>query len=318
MFWDQSLAISDELEEFEVYFQELLTSNTDLLEGTITELAQAGGKRIRPALVMATAGFGDYEQQLVWSVASAIEILHMATLVHDDIIDEASLRRGETTIQLRYGKDIAVFTGDYLFSLTFNILSTADLVQYISPVSKLIKQMCQGEIQQYQDRYQVTISYKDYLQRIKYKTALLFETSCLLGANLGGLNERVSKRLGQYGRYLGMAFQLTDDVLDFIKPTSELGKPNNNDFTQGIYTLPILYVIQETDYQAKLEELLYNPVCNKEEIKEIIISTRALDYTLDISNSYLLKAKQVIDTLPSDYNRRLFYWLADQVLERTS
>ncbi|WP_459843305.1 polyprenyl synthetase family protein [Halanaerocella petrolearia] len=316
MFWNQFPVINSELQKFEDYFQEQLISAQPLIQESISELAKAGGKRIRPALIIAVAQNGDYNKREVWPVAAAIEMLHMSTLIHDDIIDEANFRRGRKTVQQSHGKDVAVFTGDYLFSLTFDLLSETASKRHTGLIAKLIKKICEGEIQQYQDRYKLDISCKDYLHRIKKKTALLFETCCLLGSELGSLLPRNRQNLIQYGRYLGMAFQLTDDVLDFTKLASKLGKPTNNDFTQGIYTLPILFVLNRTEYNTRLKKLLQKPVQNKVEIKRVINKTNALDYTVTLAKSYLQKAESRLEQLSAISNRDLLFWLADQVLER--
>ncbi|AGB41899.1 geranylgeranyl pyrophosphate synthase [Halobacteroides halobius DSM 5150] len=316
MFWDRFPIIKEEMVDFEEYLYTNLTSKQSLIQEAILDLAKAGGKRIRPALIMASAHFGDYDQDRVWNVAGAMEILHMATLIHDDIIDEARLRRGAKTTQAQYGKDTAVFTGDYLFSLTFNLLSGKATQKQLQKVADVIKQICEGEIQQHQDRYKLAISYKDYLKRIKSKTALLFESSCYLGADLANLSKLNIRRLGKYGRYLGMAFQLTDDLLDFKEEITTLGKPDTNDFTQGIYTLPILYVILETGYDDQLKKLIKEPVKNSKAIKEIVNKAGGLEYTLSIANDYIKKAKKEVSKLPVNQYQNLLNQLADEVIER--
>ncbi|AGB41694.1 geranylgeranyl pyrophosphate synthase [Halobacteroides halobius DSM 5150] len=313
MSWDQ---LTDELDDFEEYLHKFLVSGQPLIQESIIELANAGGKRIRPLLVIITAQFGDYKKEKVWPVAAAIELLHMATLVHDDIIDSSNLRRGIKTVQSRCGKDIAVFTGDYLFSLTFNILSEHTINKHLGLVSKVIKLICEEEIKQYQDRYNVELTYKDYFKRVENKTAILFETSCTLGAELGKIRQSNQDNLARYGRYLGMAFQVTDDLLDFTESIAKLGKPGANDFTQGVYTLPILYVLKETKCAAQLEELLEAPISNKEAIEKIIKDTSALDYTSEVAKNYIQQAKAELNSMPSDYNRERLLFLANQVLER--
>mgnify|MGYP006284316443 FL=1 len=316
MFWNQFPLLEKEMESFENYLREALASKEPLIEGAIRSLAQAGGKRVRPALVIITAHFGDYEQKKVWQIAAAVEIMHMATLIHDDIIDESKLRRGKETVHTQYGKDIAVFTGDYLFTLTFDILSGTATNKQLQKVAGIIKKICEGEIRQQEERRNLSISYKDYFRRIKSKTALLFEGSCALGAGMADLSKLNIRRAAHYGRYLGMAFQLVDDVLDFSEDSQTLGKPNNNDFTQGIYTLPILYVYNETDYDNQLQELLKEPVENNSKIKEIVNKAGGLDYTLDIAESYIKKAKDKINKLEDNAYQEILIALADKVINR--
>ncbi|MBM7555889.1 polyprenyl synthetase family protein [Halanaerobacter jeridensis] len=316
MFWSEFPLLKKEMEDFEDYLKDALASREPLIEGAIQSLAQAGGKRVRPALVIATAHFGEYDKQKVWQIAAAVEIMHMATLIHDDIIDESDLRRGKQTVQANYGKDVAVFTGDYLFTLTFDILSGSATNQQLQKIAETIRKICEGEIKQQEERNNLSISYKDYFRRIKSKTALLFEGSCALGAGIADLSKFNIRRAAHYGRYLGMAYQLVDDVLDFSEDSQTLGKPNNNDFTQGIYTLPILYVYNETDYDQQLQELLEEPVENHSEIKEIVNKAGGLDYTLDIAESYIKKAKDKINKLENNAYQEILIALADKVIQR--
>ena len=316
MFWGEFPIIKDELDKFEVYLRDCLDSKQPLVKEAIVKLAEAGGKRVRPALIIAAAKLGDYKQDQVWNLAAAVEILHMATLVHDDIVDDSSLRRGKETVQAEYGKDIAVFTGDYLFSLAFNVLAGQATEKQLKRVAEVINKICEGEIQQYQDRYKYSLSYKDYYQRTKRKTALLFESSCALGAGVGDLNKLEIRRIAHYGRYLGMAFQLTDDLLDFKDSSNQLGKPNNNDFTQGIYTMPILYVIKERDAGSYLEELLKNPEVNNQEIKRVVADNGGLDYTFDIAKKYVIKAKNRLNSFSDSPYKDLLISLANKMLAR--
>ncbi|GAB6099091.1 polyprenyl synthetase family protein [Halanaerocella petrolearia] len=317
MFWDQFPYIKEEMIEFEDYLIDNLASKQSLIQEAITDLAKAGGKRIRPALLITSAHFGEYDRRQVWDIAVAMEMLHMATLVHDDIIDESKLRRGAKSVQSKYGKDTAVFTGDYLFSLTFSMLSGEATQKQLEKVAETIKSICEGEIEQHESRYNLLVSYKEYFNRIKGKTALLFESSCLLGAGIAELSKIKMRYLGQYGRYLGMAFQLTDDVLDFSQEIDILGKPNVNDFTQGIYTLPILYVIHETESADDLKELLQEPVKNNKQIKKVVTESGALDYTLELANNYITKAKKRVAKLSSNPYQDILFKLADKVVDRS-
>ena len=316
MSWKEFGIIQNELDKFEDYLQNLLDSRQSLVKEAISNLAQAGGKRIRPALIITIAHLGNYKQQQVWNFAATIEILHMATLIHDDIIDESHLRRGSKTVQSKYGKDRAVFAGDYLFSLAFNVLSDQATSKQFKIVTDVINKICESEIQQYQNRYNYSLSYRDYYYRIKHKTALLFESSCALGAENAGFNQVQLKKLAQYGRYLGMAFQLTDDLLDFKREKVKLGKPNANDFTNGIYTLPLLYVIKEKECGQDLKELLSEAKSNKDEIREFVIKNGGVDYTLSIAKKYIKKAQERLEHFPNNSYRMVLTALTDKILAR--
>ncbi|MFO7819916.1 MAG: polyprenyl synthetase family protein [Halanaerobacter sp.] len=316
MSWNRFKSIGSELDKFEDYLYEVLESKQLLVKNAVSNLVQSGGKRVRPALIITIAHLGDYKEEQVWNFAAVIEILHMAALIHDDIIDDSNLRRGSQTVQSEYGKDTAVFTGDYLFSLAFNLLSDQANKEQLKRVTEVINKICEGEIQQHQNRYDYSISYKDYFYRIKCKTALLFETSCILGGETAGFKVEKVKRLAQYGLYLGMAFQLTDDLLDFKEDTAQLGKPATNDLINGIYTLPLLYIVKEKDDAGYLKNLLEKTEVNRDEIKEIVIKNGGLDYTLNIAKRYMTKARRRLDGLaPSSYKDILLN-LTEKIVNR--
>ena len=316
MLWKRFKSIRSELDKFEDYLYEILESKQLLVKNAVSNLVQSGGKRIRPALIITIAHLGDYKKEQAWNFAAVIEILHMAALIHDDIIDESNLRRGSQTVQSEYGKDTAVFTGDYLFSLSFNLLSDQANREQLKRVTEVINKVCEGEIQQHQNRYDYSISYKDYFYRIKRKTALLFENSCILGSQTAGFKGEKVKRLAQYGRYLGMAFQLTDDLLDFQEDTAQLGKPATNDLVNGIYTLPLLYIIKEKDDGGDLKKLLEKAEANRDEIREIVIKNGGLDYTLSIAKKYMAKARRRLDDFPPSNYKNILLDLTEEILNR--
>ncbi|MCK4257757.1 MAG: polyprenyl synthetase family protein [Halanaerobiales bacterium] len=231
--WERYPFLKINLEEFESYLNNSLKARQPLISKAVVELIKAGGKRLRPALVFASAYYGKTTVDVL-SVAASIEIMHMATLVHDDIIDEAKLHRGVQTIQLKYGKDIAVFTGDYLFAQSFLLLSGEANTEMLQRVAKGVKLICEGEVDQYQNRYNLDVSLLKYFRRIRRKTAILFQVSCFFGAYQGKLKKKQQYILSKYGKYLGMAFQITDDILDVSSSEEIAGKPVGNDFLEEL------------------------------------------------------------------------------------
>lgn len=166
-------------------------------------------------MVLLASRFGKYDEERLIPLASSVEIMHMATLVHDDIIDEAEFRRGRSTIQSRWGNDIAVFTGDFLFTRAFSIVTQKTSHENMHQLSKAIRAVCEGEIDQFESRYQHEVSLRQYLKRISRKTAMLFALSCHVGAAEAQCKPKLIRHLRQLGHDFGMAFQITDDLLDF-------------------------------------------------------------------------------------------------------
>ena len=171
---------------FEEYLEKKVTSRNSFLKTASREAVLSGGKRLRPAFAVIAALHGDYDRKRTFPAAAAVEILHAATLVHDDIIDEAKTRRGMPTVQTRWGKDIAVFTGDFLFTKAFLLLTSSTAFENLQRLSRVIKAICEGEVEQYQYRYDKNVTVRQYLKRIGRKTALLFALSCFIGAHESG------------------------------------------------------------------------------------------------------------------------------------
>src|SRR5699024_11104542 len=208
-------------------------------------LLQAGGKRIRTVFVLLAASFGDvktYEVD-VKAVAVALELIHMATLVHDDVVAGASLSRGNSTINSLYSNRLAMYTGDYILARALEEITTVQNPRIHQILSKTLVKVVEGEISQIKEKFNVNQGLKDYLHRIKRKTALLIATSCELGAVAAGASTKDAKRLYRYGYHVGMSFQIIDDLLDFTASTEQLGKPAGSDLMQGNLTLPILFAM---------------------------------------------------------------------------
>ena len=230
-FWKSFPDVERSLTETcELIEQTLHTRNEDIEEALVT-LARSGGKLLRPAFFFLFAQLGDeekQEKQQLLKIAASLEILHMATLIHDDIIDDSPLRRGAVTIQSQYGKDVAVYTGDLLFTEFFTLIADAIL----------------GELDQMSHRFDRRMSIPAYLRSVNGKTAELFSLSCLEGAYFGHSSKEVQRLAKRIGRHIGIAFQVYDDILDYTADTETLKKPALEDLSQGVYTLPLLFAYQ--------------------------------------------------------------------------
>ena len=325
MFWDEYPDFSNELNNFEEYFRNQLSSGNRLITSEIKRLAEAGGKRVRPALLISVAHLGDFKKDRIWPMAAAIEMVHLATLIHDDVIDKSSLRRGVETTHQKYSNKTAIFMGDYLFALSMEIILEEfgndqidkALLRQMKNTIKSIKNLCEGEVSQYQRQFEKIPSFKEYLEAIKRKTALLFKASAMLGADLSGMNKYQVYKMGKLGYYMGMSFQMVDDLFDFQEENKQLGKPQRNDFTQGIYTLPIIYVYNETEYPEKLKEYLKQPEKYSEEIKKMVHEQGGIEYTKKLAYRYKDKAQDIIDSYTDNKYGEIIKWLTDKIIERS-
>lgn len=214
------------------------------------------GKMIRPRLLLLSSGFGPLREERLdrlCMLAAMVELTHMASLVHDDIVDDAGFRRGKPSVQSRYGKDAAVYAGDFLIARINFRAAKEHLGETAALLSETIEKMCVGEIGQARCRYQEDVTAEQYLRNIHGKTAALFRTACTLGARESGLGEETVSKFGDLGERIGVMFQFRDDLLDFISTKEKRGKETRKDFLDGIYTMPVIYAA-ETD--AAREELL--------------------------------------------------------------
>ncbi len=295
-----------------------LTSKT-LLGESSNYLLRAGGKRLRPALVLLAGKFFNYFLERLGPLAVAIELIHMATLVHDDVIDGASTRRGIPTVRAQWGDSIALYTGDYLFSQALLLVAEHGNEQVARILADVSLKMCEGEIEQIETIGKLDLGVRTYLRRIKRKTALLFSSCCLIGALASDAPPPVARYLKNYGYYLGMAFQITDDILDFVGSEKIFGKPVGSDLRQGIITLPVIYALKDQIWGPRLKQIILAE--NKkesewEEILRLVEASGALNFAQKLGNQYLAKAKEQLLFLPDLPPRRILAAMTDFIGNR--
>lgn len=259
----------------------------------IDDVMSNEGKMLRPFLVLLSAQFGHCDEKKIRLLAGAVEILHMATLVHDDIIDEAALRRNKPSIQSKYGKDMAVYAGDYLLAKSISILNEETFdPNNVKQLAKTISKICESELMQYQNRFKA-LSIKNYLKVISGKTAALFAVSLYIGALESNCGEAFARQLGRIGYELGMAFQIIDDLLDFNENQQKVGKSTLTDFTNGYFTIPILYALKSN--QVDLSTF------SKEALTEFVVANNGLKSAKKLAKRYTQRAFDRINSLePSD------------------
>ena len=262
---------------------------------------QAGGKRIRPVFVLLAGKFGHYDINVMKNVAVALELIHMASLVHDDVIDDADLRRGQPTVKAKWDNKTAMYTGDFIFAFALELMTEIEKPLAHKILANTIVEVTVGEIQQIKDKYRFNQNLRDYLRRIKRKTALLIAASCQLGAIAAGVEESIHRKLYHFGYYVGMSFQIIDDILDFTSTEEELGKPAGSDLLQGNITAPALYAMENESIRKKIEKVheQMEPTGNRNHYM-LIKQSGAIEKSIALSDKYLDKALAVLEELPAN------------------
>lgn len=301
--------------------QTVLQKADGLIQETCIGLLQSGGKRIRPLLTLYSGMCFAPLNPLMIQAAVASELIHMASLIHDDVIDESETRRGKPTVVSQYGNHAAILTGDYLFAEAFNILSKQQLFASMNYLVEAIQAMCHGEVHQADDQFSTLVDIDGYFSRIAKKTGILLSACCQSGAILGGATLEELTQLRDYGLNLGYAYQITDDILDINGDEESLGKPVGADLINGNITLPMLYLLEKPIYRNWLKELMSMRKVTEQgiqSVKEALIHTGCLKQAYLTATECINKAKASLDTLsPSPYKTTLLN-LADTVLNRKS
>ena len=316
-FWQEKTAMIAHLNEVDQVIGKQLTVKQRKMNEILQDLASSGGKRIRPGLCIIGAGFGSKPIESIYPLAAVLEMLHLATLVHDDIIDDATHRRGALTTQQKYGKDYAVYTGDYIFTKCFEILAENYELHQMKELSKAVSRVCVGEIEQFDGRFKSHTSVKKYLKIVGAKTSALLATSLAVGAYEAGCDERFCKKLGKIGLHVGNAFQIIDDILDYTGDEARVGKTLGNDLKQGYYTLPLIYALRKND--SVLNRLLAADVYDDETIKRIIVRVNELGGVRQaqlLAEKYTIKSLKEISSLPTCQSRDDLEWITKRLLVR--
>ena len=246
-FWDGFPEVAQHLTEVRDVIRAQAESDDGEVRSAIRHLLDASGKMLRPALVILASGFGQPDRARITKIGAAVEMLHMATLAHDDIIDGALVRRGVPTLYAARGPRTAVLVGDWLFAACISQIADFAAPENSGALSRIVSRICAGEVSQSAERHLLHTSVRRYLRRIAGKTAALFALSLYVGARESGCAPELCNRLRRIGYCLGMGFQIIDDVLDFDQAGRETGKPTGTDLAEGIYTLPTILALRSDD-----------------------------------------------------------------------
>ncbi|MDD5073525.1 MAG: polyprenyl synthetase family protein [Candidatus Omnitrophica bacterium] len=312
--------VAAELAAVKSNYSHQLKWQSEPIRGIGSYLSKAHGKFFRPTLVLLSAKLGEGDMEKAVSLGVAIELIHAASLVHDDIIDEAVLRRSQRTINSKWGNAVSVIAGDYLLARAFDIVSKLDEPGIMTVFSKTAARMCEGELAQLANAYNFDITEDDYLDIIKRKSAYLISDCCAAGGMLGRLSEDKINRLAAYGLYLGVAFQITDDCLDLVGEESQLGKTVWQDMEKGKLTLPIIFLLKNAGRKGRMgivELITSGGKSSHRILREKALSSGAISRSKGIASDYVKLAKKKLAD-GDGMLRKTFCEIADYVLERKS
>jgi len=281
-------ALEDQLRRLEPLLVESVVTGDGFLDEVTTHLLAAGGKRLRPTLALATATSGDRDasrEDLLGAVA--VELVHLASLYHDDVMDEATVRRNVESVNARFGNLVAIVAGDFLLARSAEIAAGLG-TEIAGLLAATLGELCRGQVAEVHAAFQVSRTEDSYSDAIAGKTASLMATSCRIGALTGDLSRDQVEAFTTFGRYFGMIFQVRDDVLDVIGTEAELGKPAGQDLAEGIYTLPVLLALSDPEVGPELRPLLGQPLGQPERDKarSIVAQSGAIGKSVTVARKY--------------------------------
>ena len=316
---DLSVSVRNGLDRVEEALHKAVATDVEFIAEPVRHSLAAGGKRFRPLLTLLAAHFGDPAAFGVVEAAVVVELTHLATLYHDDVMDESPVRRGAATANARWGNTVAILTGDYLFSRASDIISDLG-PEAVRIESRTFSRLVTGQIRETRGAVPGEDPVPHYLQVLDEKTASLIATSARFGAMFSGASPQVVEGVQRYGEIVGVAFQLSDDVLDIASAADESGKTPGQDLREGISTLPALYALRSPDTDPRLRELLSGPLTDDArhaEALELLRSSAALVEARETTAGYASRARDVLAELPDLPARDGLAALADFVLART-
>jgi heptaprenyl diphosphate synthase len=313
-----------ELEIVRQKIQKELITGDRYLNGSLDYVTATNGKMIRPTFLLIGATFGKKKKSRknknILDMAAAIEALHLATLVHDDIIDEAKLRRGQESVQSKYSKEYALYMGDFILIRCFMMLGSLDIKKDLAMMlAKAVNQICIGEMKQHKYRYSTDVTPMKYLHVVSRKTAALFSISLSAGAKYLEADDEISKKLARIGYEIGMTFQLVDDILDYKGNVALVGKELKADIMQGYYNIPVLFALESKDEKVKILKSMLEGILTQTELRkvhELVIELGGIDKTEDLAWRYTIRALALIEELPDGEGKSYLLDIVPKLVER--
>ncbi len=313
--------VRQELEQVEQEFARQIDSHIGLIPEIGRYIQGGGGKRVRPAVLLMAARLSGYRGELAVLYASAVEFIHTASLVHDDIVDDSTLRRGRQAVHLKWGNDVSVLLGDYLYIKSMAMALAQESLDVLHVLCEVTLRMIEGELFQLSKNGDVNLAERDHFEIIQRKTADLFGGCAEIGGILGGKGPNVRGSLRDYGFNLGVAFQLVDDLLDLTGREEVLGKPIASDLREGKVTLPIIHLMEHGD--ARIRGLVADVVRERQltperwqELSAGLAEHRSLEYAYGRATEFGVRAKSSLASLPAGPEREGLMALSDYVLSR--
>lgn len=313
--------VKSDLEEIEVTLEQNLNPYLDLVSRIAGHILFSGGKRLRPLLMVLSARISGYDGNYDRVFSTIFEYLHAATLLHDDLVDEATLRRGKPVANSIWGNPAAVLVGDFLLARSLAIAAETKLPEVIRVVSNITENMSQGEIHQLMRKGHLDLTEAEYMEIIEHKTAVLFQGTCCSGALIAGVSPEKTKALSDYGFNIGIAFQMVDDLLDYSSDTTVLGKEVGADLKEGKLTLPVIYSLESAapEDRTLMENIIKNrnfSVNDFEVLIKMIDKYGGRTYTQNLATEYVRRAKERLSVFDNSETKETLLMIADYTLSR--
>jgi len=315
--------VDSDLKEIETALHNSLTPHLELVRQTAGHLLFSGGKRIRPLLNMLCARMCGYTDEFIKRFSTIIEFLHTATLLHDDVVDGASMRRGKPTAHKIFGTPVTVLVGDFLLARALSIAAETQSPRIIAVISEITESMCQGEITQLIQKGDLNITESQCMDVISRKTGFLIQGACQTGALIANAAPEVERRLADFGFHIGIAFQIADDLLDYTSNTKALGKTIGADLKEGKLTLPVIFTLDKADDTDRqwMEQLIKNMNFSDQEFERLVSLLQyhgGIDYSRGVASHHIDRAKKILESFEMSPTRETLMMIADYTLGRKS
>jgi octaprenyl-diphosphate synthase len=313
--------IRADLEKLEDSIDRLLTTRVAFIKDVVHHLIRSGGKRVRPILVILSSKLCGCDNDDPLPYAAIVEFIHTATLLHDDVVDNAETRRGNATANTVWGNESSVLVGDFLFSKSFDLMVLNQNAEILKVMSRATTDLAEGEILELLKTSDVRTTEEEYYEVIQAKTAVLLSAACEVGALLGNVDQEKRTALRDFGFHVGMAFQLTDDLLDYVSSDRVLGKDTGRDLKEGKVTLPLIHALKSATVEERgfIEQALTKPrttVKDFQKTKEIIEKYNGLAYAARVSRGHVDAAKDLMEVFPDSPHKKALIDLADYIVSR--
>ncbi len=314
--------LNDDLKLVEKQFKHDLASDVYLIRKVGEYVFASGGKRIRPLLLLLSARLADYQGEKHIGLASVVEFIHTATLLHDDVVDSAVLRRGQESANAVWGNEASVLVGDFLFAKSFSLMVRDGDLEILQILSDATTQMAEGEVSQLISTCDIDLEESIYLKVIRDKTAILISAACRVGAVLGGLEGTEKEALSEYGMDIGVAFQLMDDALDYVAEEAEFGKAQGHDLDEGKMTLPLIHALRQccAEERSSVTAIVEKDSLDDDDLQYVVSLINqygGIDYTRSRATDLAVMAKQRLQIFPPSEIRDALEIVADYVVSRS-